>query len=160
MNSLTSTQRGFTIVELMITLTIASILLGISIPNFNTLIKNNRLAVATNETIGAFNFARTEAFKRGDLIHIAEVGAGTSWVVWADADADDVWDQGEEIRVWNAFPAGVSVTTVNGFIVFDSSGLANNAETVTVCDDRSGESGSQLDLLLSGSVSVSKISCG
>ena len=159
MNSLTRSQRAFTLVELMLALSVAAILLGVGVPSFNTMIKNNRLAVVTNEAIGAFNFARTEAFKRGNLVHIADVGGGNSWVVWVDGDADDTWDQGEEIRIWSSVPEGVSVTTTNGFIVFDSSGLANSTETVTVCDDRSGESGSELSLLLSGSISVGKISC-
>ena len=160
MNSLIPSQRGFTLVELMMTLAIAAILLTSGVPSFTTMIKNNRIAVVTNEALGAFSYARTEAFKRGNNVHVAEVGANSSWVVWIDADNDDNWDQGEELRIWNNFPEGVSVTKLNNFIIFDSSGLANNVETVTICDDRSGEQGSQLDLLLSGSISVSKINCG
>lgn len=152
-------QHGFTLVELMLALAIASVMMAIGIPSFQSTIKNNRLTVATNETIGAFNFARTEAFRRGNRVHIAEGENNVGWVVWIDADNDNAWDEGEEIRLWSDFPDGVTVDKVNAFIAFDPSGLANQNETITICDDRNGEDGSQLSLLLSGSFSKSKIGC-
>lgn len=56
---------GFTLLELMITVTVLSILLGIAIPSFQDLMRRNRLATQTNELISSLALARSEAVKRG-----------------------------------------------------------------------------------------------
>ena len=56
--------RGFTIVELMITVAVAAILLIIAVPSFNNIINSNRLTTATNTLVNALNTARMEAIKR------------------------------------------------------------------------------------------------
>ncbi|WP_267897511.1 GspH/FimT family pseudopilin [Dyella psychrodurans] len=55
---------GFTVVELMITLAVATILMVVAIPSFNNMINSNRLTTAANELVGALNAARMEAIKR------------------------------------------------------------------------------------------------
>src|SRR5215469_16525688 len=57
-------SHGFTIVELMVALVVATILLTIAIPSFNKMINSNRLTTAANELVGALNAARMEAIKR------------------------------------------------------------------------------------------------
>lgn len=56
--------RGFTIVELMITIAVAAVLLVIAVPSFNTIINSNRLTTAANNLVNALNTARMEAIKR------------------------------------------------------------------------------------------------
>jgi type IV fimbrial biogenesis protein FimT len=56
--------RGFTLTELMITLTVLVILVAIAIPSFNRLILSNRLTTTANDVVGAINSARMEAVKR------------------------------------------------------------------------------------------------
>jgi type IV fimbrial biogenesis protein FimT len=56
--------RGFTIVELMVTVAVAAILLVIAVPSFNTIINSNRLTTAANTLVNALNTARMEAIKR------------------------------------------------------------------------------------------------
>lgn len=64
---MTHAQRhaGFTILELMITVSILAILLGIGVPAFNDIIRKNRLANETNKLVKALNLARLESAKRG-----------------------------------------------------------------------------------------------
>lgn len=57
--------RGFTILELMITVAVLSILVGVGIPSFQDMMRRNRLAAQTNQLIGTLAFARSEAVKRG-----------------------------------------------------------------------------------------------
>lgn len=58
-------HRGFTLVELMITIAVAAILLAIAIPGFRDLILRNELTTATNDWVAAVNLARSEAVRRG-----------------------------------------------------------------------------------------------
>jgi type IV fimbrial biogenesis protein FimT len=56
--------KGFTLIELMITLLIAAVVLGVGVPNFQEFIANNRMAAATNDLVSVLHLARGEAVKR------------------------------------------------------------------------------------------------
>ncbi|WP_109126182.1 GspH/FimT family pseudopilin [Dyella sp. C11] len=56
--------RGFSLIELIVTLVIASIILAFAIPSFRAMIIANRLTTATNDIVDALNTARVEAVKR------------------------------------------------------------------------------------------------
>jgi len=55
--------RGFTLVELMVTIAIAAILTMIAVPSFQRLILSNRLTTSANALVDAVNAARLEAIK-------------------------------------------------------------------------------------------------
>lgn len=59
----TRLSRGFTLVELMVTLAVAAILITIAVPSFSTIIANNRLNTAANELVGAISTARMQAIQ-------------------------------------------------------------------------------------------------
>ena len=67
--------RGFTLIELMITLAVAAILITAALPSFNEFIKNNRLTTQANNFIATLNLARSEAPARITLrIGFADLG--------------------------------------------------------------------------------------
>jgi type IV fimbrial biogenesis protein FimT len=81
-------QHGFTLIELMVTLTVAGILLSLGIPAFSKLIANNRIATQTNEFVGALNVTRSEAVRRSQGVSIRSKDGGiefaTGWTVFND----------------------------------------------------------------------------
>lgn len=100
--------RGFTLVELMITVLIAAILLAVGVPAMQDLIRNGRVTTAANEFLTDLNLARSEAIKRGVQVVVCRTnapdafppvcGAGTAntwsdgWVVFVDEDGDGAYD--------------------------------------------------------------------
>jgi type IV fimbrial biogenesis protein FimT len=60
----TSRQRGFTLWELLVTLLVAGLLLGIGVPNVMELQRNGVMTAAANDVITSVMTARTEAVKR------------------------------------------------------------------------------------------------
>jgi type IV fimbrial biogenesis protein FimT len=55
---------GFTLVELVITVAVASVLLAMAVPSFNQMIISSRLTAQSNDMLAAINLARSEAIKR------------------------------------------------------------------------------------------------
>lgn len=102
-----SRSRGFTLIELMITLMVVGVLVGVAVPSFQALMTRNRLVAEINELVGTLQFARSEAVKRGQDVVVCKSATGLTcttsgnweqgWMVFVDVDGDGAYDSGEEI---------------------------------------------------------------
>lgn len=93
-------QSGFTLMELMIVLSLAAAIVALGAPNFNEFRRNNRLTGVANDFLGAVITARTEAIKRqvgvsicpseNPLAEDAVCGGGEfrGWIAFADPNQD------------------------------------------------------------------------
>ena len=84
-------QRGFTLIELMVTLFLGAILVGVAVPAFKGVIATNRLVTQTNELVGAMTIARSEAITRNlrmtfcraaDASTTSCAGSAANWGFW------------------------------------------------------------------------------
>lgn len=99
-------QTGFTLVELMVALSVAAILLMLSV-GFAELVADNRRTAAINEFVAALHYARLEAVTRAARVTICRSanqnscgdGAGweTGWIVFTDPANPGVVDRDEQI---------------------------------------------------------------
>ncbi|MDO9635827.1 MAG: prepilin-type N-terminal cleavage/methylation domain-containing protein, partial [Thiobacillus sp.] len=65
MNTMQTRPAGFTLIELMVTLSVLAILLTIGIPSLQMFIQNSRLQSQSASLMGDLNYARAEAVRLG-----------------------------------------------------------------------------------------------
>jgi type IV fimbrial biogenesis protein FimT len=116
-----SRARGFTLLELMITISVAGVLLTVGVPSFVDLVRNNRAATNVNELLTALSIARSESIKRGWNVSVCRSSDGATctgawsdgWIAFRDDAATDtaVPVVGEVLRIWPAMPGNAAVTT-------------------------------------------------
>ncbi|WP_455375982.1 GspH/FimT family pseudopilin [Kaarinaea lacus] len=176
--------KGFTLIEMMMTLTIAAILLTVAVPSFNAFTKNSKITKQVNLLAASVSMARGEAAKRGARIVMCQSTNptattdsppsvppcdGTSgtwsngWVVFVDSDNDLVVDAVTDVvGVFQTEP-GVNIKTTTGTtIAFNPDGsTTSGAQSFAVCDNRGVNYGKQLDVAGTGRPSMgAATSCG
>ena len=72
-------NRGFSLVELIITLLVGSILLAWGVPNYRDFKIRKQIVDTTNEFVYGINFARAEAIRYGGTVRHRARGAARDW---------------------------------------------------------------------------------
>lgn len=68
--------KGFTLIEMMVTIAIIGILASIGMPAYKNTITSMRMSAEINALSNSLNFARTEAMKRGSTTSVCPVSSG------------------------------------------------------------------------------------
>jgi len=163
--------RGFTLLELMITVAIMAILLAIGIPSFTGLMHSNRLTGSTNEFIAGLYTARTEAVKQSHRVTMCKSADGAAciatgtwdqgWIVFSDINHNATVDAGDALlRASGAAPTGITTAgnaPVANYVSFASDGTAKlttgafQAGTIRVCIASNSVKENARDIVLSAS---------
>ncbi|WP_429197601.1 GspH/FimT family pseudopilin [Luteibacter sp. W1I16] len=68
--------KGFTILELMVTLTVLGVLMAIAVPSFRGTMRRARVSNAVNTMVGDMQFSRSEAATRRQFVSICRSADG------------------------------------------------------------------------------------
>ena len=80
--------KGFTLIELMVTIAVLAILMAIAVPSFNDFFQRYRLRGAADDVATLLAVARTEAVARNRNVAVVFSGAGAAWCVGAEGAAE------------------------------------------------------------------------
>lgn len=149
-----SKHQGFTLIELMVTVTIAAILLVVAVPSFSEMSNKRALVAQLTNIGGALRFARNEAVTRSVNIVACASSDGLTctasnnweggWIVFIDNDsngsadslATSTCDIDEDclLQTYQAMATGVSLAANTAALTFNSYGeLAGSAASFALC---------------------------
>ncbi len=174
--------KGFTLVELMITLAVVGITLVFASPSIVTFIKNYRITTQANGLLSDLQLARNNAVTQNRPVTICASNnttsatptcSGTNWglgrIVFADANGDAIVDAGDTLlRVSASLSAGNTLVAANlttaGRVQFRPSGMpagitGGTTAAFTLCDDRTGAFGRVVNVSLTGRSGISPAGC-
>jgi type IV fimbrial biogenesis protein FimT len=129
-------QRGFTLIEIMVSLTVLGILLMVALPNFSEWLQNLQLRAASEATLNGLQVARAAAIRRNVLVQFVSGAPGTGWTVTEVGTGllvqGRAHEEGSPNAVLTVTPAGATTVTFAplGSVVANADGSA----TVTQFD--------------------------
>lgn len=150
-----SRARGFTLIELMVVVTLVAVLSAIAVPGFRDLLLNQRLAASTSEFVAALSLTRTEALKRSQTVTLTPKTKKDWSSGWEVKTA--VGGVATTLRAFEALPAGVTVDTglgnaFNGKVSYDANGFSRNGDAYQMgCVALKAETGRRSAVVVSAS---------
>jgi type IV fimbrial biogenesis protein FimT len=84
-------QRGFTLIELMVTIALLAILSTLAVPSFMQTIASSRLTTSTNDLYATLLQARSSAISKGQRVTVCKSNTGTSCTTGAGSSWNDGW---------------------------------------------------------------------
>ncbi len=171
-------NKGFSLIELMITLTVAGILLAIAVPSMKTFVFNARITTQANDLVADLNFARSEAIKRRLPVIVCKSSnptaasptcdtTSTPWtngrLIFVDKDSNSSLSTGDEIlRVREALDGtNNQLTAAVNSLIYLATGFASLSASTsfTLCDGRPGPYGRTITVEITGRPTIAPATC-
>lgn len=124
-------QRGFTVVELMVTIAILAILMALAVPSFTALIRSNRLTSTANELVAALQLTRSEAVRLNGGVSLCRsdngkaCAAGGNWTGFLVVARDGTVLRTSTLRADLIVRSNV-LDGLNDRLTFGADGVARN----------------------------------
>ena len=128
-------KRGFTLIELMVTVAIAATLMLLATPSFTEFLRNNELRSVSNGIYGALMTARSEAMARDARVYVipySDDDWNKGWKIFVDVDRDGTLGNGDVlINQSSDIPTNIGITGIGDalaatspYVMYDGSGFS------------------------------------
>ncbi len=164
---------GFTLVELIVTVSIVAILGGIVAPSFVSFVQDNRITGQINTLIGTIHYARGEAASRRSIVTLCASSNSSScsnsnswesgWIIFSDSNnnGNAIIDGTDELILVQEALEGGNTLRESGFgftgagkIHFNANGFLYasdpSAGTMTLCNDDGATAAKAIIVNISG----------
>ena len=162
---------GFTLLELLSTITIILILFGIGIPVLKAMVTTNRLSTSINALAGTLAYTRSEAIRRNQHVVVCKSKTGTEctregdwrlgWLIYVDRDQNRSLDEAETIlgshRLTERIQVDYRAFGSRHYLVYRPSGTTRTNGTFTFCDPAYPEAARALIITKTGRARLSKV---
>lgn len=150
-------HSGFTLLELMLVLTIAGLLLAFAVPAMANFLRNARITAAANDVMAGLHFTRSEAIKRRIPVSLCTSATPqaaspvctasnqlTGWIAFVDTNQSGQRDAGEAVlmqheRIPDTITARSSANPLRVTYLLTGFALNGNAAQLVLCDARGNE---------------------
>lgn len=175
------TMRGFTVLEMTVTVAIIAMIAAMAIPSFRDMVAANRQVTVANLFVASFNLARNEAITRSANIDITAKDGDwkNGWTITTTNGTVTT-----TIASYEALPAELNITgqpdmTVpakpvekitsdppvsfqynrQGRLALVDEESMSSVQTITLCDRRTGEAGRLIVFVPIGRVTTGSVTC-
>lgn len=139
-----SRSQGFTLIELMIAITVLSILFAVALPSYREFTRNNRVTAAQNDLVTAFTYARSEALRQSTPVTVCASADGdtcsgtsnwaTGWIAFTDASgtaAQVNTPDDEVLQRWDGLNVDMKLEASEAFVRYAASGMIADSPAVS-----------------------------
>lgn len=144
------TQSGLTLVELLVTLAVIGVMVGVAFPSFRALVERNSLTTTANAMVLATSYARSEALRGAGTVCVRHRG---SWPQgWEVIGNCNVAGSEEQLRIFEPIADSLTLTASGGIteLAFNNQGMLDNStpRIFTLC--LPGDSGVRISVAATG----------
>ncbi|MGE8190163.1 GspH/FimT family pseudopilin [Pseudomonas sp. NPDC086278] len=114
--------KGFTLIELMVTLAVAVILITLAVPAFTRSVQTAKSDTEISDLQRGLNYARLEAIDRGITTRVRPTAGGSVWTGELSV-YDGTGTPANVLRVVPAMSSGATLTLTSGVTAIDFNNL-------------------------------------
>lgn len=155
-------KKGFTLIELMVTVSVIGVLLTVGIPSFRYLMQSNHMSTQTNELVTGLATTRSEAVRSNQSTALEAIGGD-----WSAGFR--IVRGGDTLRVFETFGSNLVLDDGNGGtppadITFRGDGTRGaSSNTITIglepADDCMGDMRREVTVTPGGGVNTTRSAC-
>jgi type IV fimbrial biogenesis protein FimU len=148
-------NKGFSLIELMVTVSVLVILAGVAMPAFFTMIAKNRADSDTGDFYRALNYARLEAINRGVNVQVYPASKSSSgWNTVLNVQVSGAASTAAVLRVIPAMSTNATMTPSSAvsYVEFNNIGTLSYPTAALTMNYTSGSITRTVMLCLNGRV--------